>query len=623
MKFRPDIEGLRALAILPVVVFHAWPALLPGGFVGVDVFFVISGYLITTLLLQRLAEGQYSIARFYAARVRRIFPAFFAMLAVTLPLAWLVLTPSALAEFARVFGATGVFLSNQELYRTADYFGTAAALQPLVHTWSLAVEEQYYIVFPLLLAALWRWAPRAIPWALGGLGLLSLLYSQWLLRDNAPLAYYSTMSRTFELMVGSGLAWLMVQRPFGPARGRSVLSALGLAAVVAACVVLRNDSPFPGMAALMPCVGAALLIWTGGGPGTAVSRALSWGPLRWVGGLSFSLYLWHWPALIFTRHALLDEPNAWQAGAAVAVAVLLAWASLRWIESPVRTAQQLGQRIVLMGGALSIAVCVATALSVHRWAQTHANTPFLMSAHDSNPDRQRCHATLGRPVPYDKRCLRGPQSADTEFTVWADSHGAELAFVLHEQLPGQRVAQLTSSSCPPALGYAVPSRPDCQRHNDAMLAGLVANPKATRVILTARYESYLSQRHPARFEQGIRKSIERLQQAGKQVWLLAPIPSYGYPVPAALWQRQRRGQDPATQGLRVAQFEHRQADALRLVQRLATQTGVRLLSVSDALCRQGVCRVLDDAQHPLYFDDNHLSLAGARLVAAYWAPNWR
>jgi hypothetical protein len=278
---------------------------------------------------------------------------------------------------------------------------------------------------------------------------------------------------------------------------------------------------------------------------------------------------------------------------------------------------------MLFGGALSIAMCLAMALGVHRWARTQVNTPLLMGAQDINPERQQCHETPGRPVPYAARCVRGPLEADTEFSVWADSHGAELAFVLHEQLPGQRVAQLTSSSCPPALGYVVTSRPDCLRHNEAMLAGLVANPKAIRVLLAARYESYLSQRQPARLEQGLRHSIERLQQAGKQVWLLAPVPSYGYPVPDALWQRERRGQDPATQGMRVAEFEHRQADALSLVQRLSSQTGALLVSVSDALCSQGVCRVLDDAQHPLYFDDNHLSLAGARRVAAYWAPSWR
>ena len=188
MKFRPDIEGLRALAILPVVVFHAWPSALPGGFVGVDVFFVISGYLITTLLLQRLAAGSYSIGSFYAARIRRIFPALFAMLALVTPVCLLLLEPQPLREFARLLGATSLFASNIELYRTTGYFEGAADLKPLLHTWSLAVEEQYYIVFPLLLALLWRFARAWIGWALLAVGLVSLAYCLRLMGQDAALA---------------------------------------------------------------------------------------------------------------------------------------------------------------------------------------------------------------------------------------------------------------------------------------------------------------------------------------------------------------------------------------------------------------------------------------------------
>jgi peptidoglycan/LPS O-acetylase OafA/YrhL len=206
LKFRPDIEGLRALAILPVVVFHAYPSVLPGGYVGVDIFFVISGFLITSLLMQRLAAGQYSIASFYGARIRRIFPALFVMLALTTPATVWLLSPDGLAQHGRTLGATAMFLSNMALYDTTDYFATSAELSPLVHTWSLAVEEQYYIVFPLLLALLYRRWKSGIAPVLAGVGLVSLALSIWWLQTDPALAFYSALSRTFELMVGSGLA---------------------------------------------------------------------------------------------------------------------------------------------------------------------------------------------------------------------------------------------------------------------------------------------------------------------------------------------------------------------------------------------------------------------------------
>lgn len=618
MRFRPDIEGLRALAIIPVLVFHAWPTLLPGGYVGVDVFFVISGYLITTLLLQRLEAGNYSIAAFYAARIRRIFPALFAMLALTLPLAVWLLSPIALLEHARLLGATGLFVSNLELHRTTGYFEGAAELKPLVHTWSLAVEEQYYIVFPLLLAVLHRWRRRAMGPALLGLGLLSLAYSQWLLRHDATLAFYSALARTFELMTGSWLAWRLANAPIAlGALPRETLAWLGLTMVLAACMLLHPDSPFPGALALFPALGAALLILTGSDEGSRVARLLSWRPLRWIGSLSFSLYLWHWPALVLTRHLLLDRPNAWQAGVALAASVTLAWASLHWIEAPVRNSRSLGQPRLLLIGLLAIGLALLSAIGVHDLAERRARligpaTTLLAGARDNNPERARCHQRDRSPISYAQRCVWG---VGPQLAVWGDSHGAELAYVMGETAGSQRsVAQLTASGCPPALDYSLPSLDQCATHNRAVLDGLIQDARVDRVLLVARYGLYLHRPDAAKFEAGLASSVAALREAGKQVLLVDPFPEYGYPVPAALAQRLQREAPLNELGQSVARYREQQRDALALLERLGKQPGVSRLRTAEWLCRTDHCDVLQPPLQPLYFDDNHLSLSGARRL---------
>jgi len=626
VKFRPDIEGLRALAIVPVVVYHAWPSALPGGFVGVDVFFVISGYLITLLLLQRLQAGSYSVAGFYAARIRRIFPALFVMLALTLPLALLMLSPQALQEHARLLGATSLFLSNLELHRTTDYFGTAADLKPLLHTWSLAVEEQYYIVFPLLLAALWRWAKPLLPWALAGIGLASLAYSQWLLRWEGSLAFYSALSRTFELMVGSWLAWRMNQEASGRLQTAALswrrgMAWLGLATVLASFALLRSDLPFPGVAALLPCLGTAMLIYSGSQGDTDLSRALSWRPLRWIGGLSFSLYLWHWPALVFSRHWLLDHPTALQAGVAVIASVGLAWASLRWVEAPVREAKGLKQSQLLVVGALCIALVLGAAWAVHGYGAQRAAVPtaangLLAGVKDVNPQRRQCHAGDRRPVAFENRCVWGESTAPKELAVFGDSHAAELAYVLGQSAsPGWRVSQISASACPPAVDYSLPTLDNCKRHNAEQLESLVNAAGVTHVLVIARYESYL-EKGGAEFRAGLEDSVVALRKAGKQVMLLDPIPTYGYAIPDALAQRQLRGWPLEEQGQLRSDYEHRQAGGLGLVEQLARTHGVTRLAVAERLCGGARCQVLDAAGRPLYFDDNHLSLTGARLLVA-------
>ncbi len=620
MKFRPDIEGLRALAIVPVVAFHAWPALLPGGFVGVDIFFVISGYLITTLLLQRLAAGSYSIASFYAARIRRIFPALFAMLALVAPVCLWLLEPQALREFARLLGATGLFVSNIELYRTTGYFESAAELKPLLHTWSLAVEEQYYIVFPPLLALLWRFAQRYIGWLLLGVGALSLAYCLRLMPYAPELAFYAAPARTFELMTGSVLAW-WVSRGGGriarPAWVNGIVGWMALLLLVAAVLMLRAEPYFPGPAALWPCLPTAALIWVGETGRTRATRLLSLAPMRWMGAHSFSLYLWHWPVLVLTRHWLLDEPTAIQATAAVALSVLLAWASLRWIESPVRHAA-IRQPVLLVAGASTILLSLLTAVGLTLMADRQASQPgrgavLRVGAGDVSPDRKRCHSVGSRWVDYDARCVFGPESAVKTLAVWGDSHGVEMARALGDQVTDRRVSQLTGSSCPPALDYAVPGRARCSAVNDGLLERLIQDSSVDVVLLAARYELYLDGPNADLFEAGLEKSVQRLRDAGKRVLLLDPVPTYRYPVPDALAMRWRRGEGLEAQGQTPTQYEERQAASLAMLGRVAAQAGATRVPVKDLLCTAERCRVLE-GDHPLYFDSNHLSMHGAARI---------
>lgn len=618
LSFRPDIEGLRALAIVPVVVFHAFPSLLPGGYVGVDVFFVISGFLITSLLLDRLRSGAYSVVSFYGARIRRIFPALFVMLALTVPLALMLPSTGWLQAYGRTLGATAVFFSNMELYRTTDYFDTAAELKPLVHTWSLAVEEQYYIVFPLLLALLYRRRPKAIAPVLAAIGVVSLALSvRWLHTDPA-LAFYSSPSRTFELMMGSLLA-VGLRGDVAPRAWREVASALGLALIVLACVLLTPRTPFPGAAALLPCLGAALLIWAGKQGGTWVGRWVASRPLRWIGAMSFSLYLWHWPMLVLTRHWVLGEPTPWQAGAAVAASVLLAWASLKWVEAPIRRASHTDRRL-LAGGAVCIAVTLAVAwVLVERTWWVKPVDPraqvLLAGARDNNPHRLRCHGRFDYVIPYADRCRFGDLSRPADTAVWADSHGAELALAMGEAAGrvGRSVAQITSSTCPPTVGFEEPSRPLCAAHNAATLTALIDDADVDRIVIVAHYRHYLKSQ-AVEFEGGLRHSVMALAKAGKQVVLVEPWPTYGYPVPAALVAQHRRGQPIEHYGQPREVYERDQARALSVIRGLATVRGVSVVETAAILCGDGRCDVVAGGR-PMYFDDNHLSMTGARRLS--------
>lgn len=336
LKYRPDIDGLRAIAVLSVVIFHAFPERLPGGFIGVDIFFVISGFLISSIIFQALDQGSFSFADFYSRRIRRIFPALLVVLVACLSFGWLVLLPDELNQLGKHAAAGAAFIANLALIGEVGYFNNAAETKPLLHLWSLGIEEQFYILFPLAMWAAWKTRFKAI-YILIPLALLSFYLNIHLVTQDSVVAFYSPLSRFWELLIGSALAWLTIYRtPTLTVTGANLCSILGCGALIAGLVLIRESSAFPGYWAALPAIGAALLI--GAGPTAWFNRRILASPFAvWFGLISYSLYLWHWPLLSFARITNNQLPSTSTRIILVLAAIGLAWLSVRFIEVRFRT----------------------------------------------------------------------------------------------------------------------------------------------------------------------------------------------------------------------------------------------------------------------------------------------
>ncbi|GAB4263639.1 MAG: acyltransferase family protein [Pararhodobacter sp.] len=335
-SYRPEIDGLRAVAVLPVIFFHAGFTGFSGGFVGVDVFFVISGYLITGILVSDLRNGRFSIARFYERRARRILPALFVLLAASALAAHLLLMPPPFMDFSASLFSVVLFLSNMLFISEVDYFAPAAEDTPLLHTWSLAVEEQFYILFPLILWALWR-AGRG-KGLLAGVALItvaSLVFSEWAWRAYPAQSFYFLPSRAWELGAGALCALVPQRAPDRPGALRQALGLAGLTAIAVSVVALDRTYPFPSLWALLPVGGSvAVILWAT--PGTWAARLLSLRVMVGIGLISYSAYLWHHPVFVFARALLGVEPGAWTMAGLSALSLSLAALSWRWVEQPFR-----------------------------------------------------------------------------------------------------------------------------------------------------------------------------------------------------------------------------------------------------------------------------------------------
>ncbi len=494
--FRADVEGIRALAVLVVLLYHAKVPGISGGFVGVDIFFVVSGFLITGLLLREVSTtGRIRFARFYARRAKRLLPAGTLVLAVTALGSWLLLPASRWPAISVDISAAALFVVNWVFAdRSTDYLGAEEAASPVQHFWSLSVEEQFYFVWPALLAVFAvlavRTGVRVRRSLLAAMALVlgpSLIYSVWATTHNPSGAYFSTLTRLWEMALGGLLALTAVEARRLPGWIRSTAGWAGVAAVLASVLLITDQTPFPGKAALLPTVGAAALLLAGmGADGGSVTRGLSVRPMVWVGGMSYSLYLWHWPAIAIVSE--LRPEAGWRLLLPVTgVTCVLAWLSLRLLENPVRHAAVFRRRsgMALVMGAGLIAVSLTCAGLLHRvsgagqsggtveipldrlgaavlldtdWVDAHPDpgdsfdplVPSVADAPDDNAAPYSDGCQLGSAASQLVECQYGDPDAEFQIVIAGDSHATSWVPTLTRlaQDNGWGLRTMLKSQCP-------------------------------------------------------------------------------------------------------------------------------------------------------------------------------
>lgn len=612
LQHRREIEGLRALAVLPVVLFHAGVPGFGGGFAGVDVFFVISGYLIAGVILSGLAEGRFSLAEFYERRARRILPALIPVLLTSAAMAWAVMIPEDFRKFAQGLGASAVFASNMLFARATGYFDDDEGYQSLLHTWSLSVEEQFYILFPALVLLLWRFGRGSTALWFALTGAVSLAVCLALSASHQALAFYLLPTRAWELLAGAACTALPVRRK------SDALAALGLALVMGGMGLVDAETT-PDWRLLLPVTGTALVL-RHAGPEDPVARLLSLRPLVAIGGASYGIYLWHNPLFAFLHYRWLGTPPMWMTGAMLALSVVLGFASLQLIERPVRERRVLASRKALA------AFCVAglaTALGLGAAGHLRRLEPASAVERDA---LQAFAAALPEPTTH----LPEPGTR-VRYVLFGDSHARQYFDALTAQ--AGEGAMLTRAGCfafPGVTNYGFASdEATACANSPAELAALVRERAIGTVIIAQRWERRLFE--PAdwreigpasgagwpRLEAGL-DHLRAMLPRGTRIVLIGSVPTAASAGPEMDGGHLRclaylNAQCPA-------RFPLERAEGYRinplLARYAANRPGVTFFDPQTVLCGGDDCDIMRQGT-VLYVDDTHLTRLAAESVIAH------
>jgi peptidoglycan/LPS O-acetylase OafA/YrhL len=658
--YRGDIDGLRAIAVLLVILHHYSVPGFRGGFVGVDVFFVISGFLIAAHIDADIRAGRFSLLAFYERRIRRILPALFAMYALVLLAGTLVLFPPDLRFLSRIGAFVVPFLANFALYQNAGaYGGQFADKVVLLHTWSLAVEEQFYLLFPVLMLAIAALCRARYAIVLWPLALVSLAACVIEVRVFPPAAFYLAPFRAWELLAGA----LLALGRFAPPRAavmRTATASLGLVLIAVADWFLSTDSPYPGELTLLPCAGAALILHAACERSSAVGALLSHGIVRRIGLWSYSLYLVHWPLLLLAQYYAFDALDCAMRCVLLGTTLLLGALSWRYVEQPFRGPNaMLDRRGLFAVAAVSGIALIGATLAIHRATDPRRYDEVDRIRFPSETGAQVTCNLNSLELTQGPPCILGDRTTPVRTAVWGDSHaGAMLpainsVFMRHHQaalyvkggcaalldvyprarVPGQSSA-LRSWMDAAGIGHGV----TCERRNAAVLSWIIQQ-RFTTVILgghwiantEARFGSVLTDAqspdndgaHNAEvFARGLARLLVELQRAQVRVFLVEDVPEYSFSVPYGLASARRLNLH-GDLGISPAAYEAQQRSATQLFTQFQQQYGLRLLKPQDILCNGGRCAIAR-GEAPLYRDGEHLATTGAMTVApifeAIFAP---
>lgn len=631
--YRPDIDGLRAIAVVIVILYHFGFGGTPGGFIGVDVFFVISGFLITTILRTEYLSGKLTLLRFIERRIRRIYPALLAVMAVSSLLAFMLFMTDDLKLFGKSAASTAIFRSNINFWREAGYFDVSGLTKPLLHTWSLSIEGQFYLIFPVCFAVAARVFPRLLPAGVAAAAVLLFLYSTEIVTFvGKDAAFYLLRSRAWELLLGAALA-LGIVPGLRTAALQNLAGVTGIAMIVGGSVLMSDALLFPGPWALVPTIGAALIIWSGNhdAPPHGVARALGRKPLVGIGLISYSLYLWHWPVLVFAKYFAIRDLHWYETAALAVIVVPISYLSWRYIEVPFRrTGPSITSRFVYFG---SLAACAA-AIGLFGIAASSNGMPWRLT-----PEvRNLLAATKGRDLPpanlhdlpIDGFKL-GTGTSGASFALWGDSHSRALSPAIDHIAKSRGISGylFTKPGCmPTAVTNHLSSQ--CAAYASAV-TDFISRSDIKTVLLVARWSAYPRWWQDAAgggdlssfetdFASSLRQTVDTLVGHGVSVIVVEEPPNAGDNAPNPTARRLHFGRENSNS---FPIYSHTEGTIFS-DERLRSIVGDHASVVPShrAFCDNDICSSVGDGL-PYYFDDDHVSPYGAEKIGQLLAPFWK
>ena len=636
LKYRAEIDGLRAIAVIPVILFHAGFELFSGGFVGVDVFFVISGYLITTILIKDLENNSFSLVNFYERRARRILPALYFMIITSVIIGWFILTPYFYRDLFQTITAISLFMSNYLIYLKSGYFAAIADLKPFLHTWSLAVEEQYYVLFPILLFLFWRFGRIATVLLLIALLIFSFLYCLWAL-DHHPNANFLLLpSRAWELLAGCLVAFFIQKKGL---LSNNFLATLGLVAIIFSVFVFDSSTPFPSYYTLVPVLGAmAIIIFAN--EKTLVAQILRARIIVGLGLISYSLYLWHQPVFSFLKHLLFTKPTYFQSFVALVLICLISIFSWQYVERPFRNKKKFSKKSIII---FSIVFIIATALLGLLGHKKMGFTNRLSTetrmisegSFDKNPRQFECKY-LDEKSEIDETCLIGDKkNAEPSIAIIGDSHADHLLQSFHNQLllEGLTAYNFSFKNCSPVSFISTTSDFTENICFEKISNFIKDNKNVNKVIVAFRWVTSIPGKGYGNFSREnlldkkilksrgeiIAKKLENLAGSEIELTLVYPVPEAGEDVPNYTVKKRILGKKNFILRIPYALFMERNKYAYYALNLVSTTKAIIRVYPSQVLCEEipdGYCETVFNSKS-LYYDDDHLTNYGASLLTPF------